>query len=168
MYTKDISILLYFYLHTGRLGSSSAVTDGRGKAVHILGYMPYGETLLDLSHTYYETPYQFTGYEQDQETGLLYAEARYYDSQLGIFNSTDPMWYKYPSLSPYAYCVDNPVMLVDPDGMQIVCRNIYIWNIGAYILGSKPIVSSASRISRLGTEIGNKLSTGGRTIIIDE
>ena len=84
MYTKDMSMLLYIYLHTDRLGSSSAVTDVRGKAVHILGYMPYGETLLDLSHTHYETPYQFTGYEKDQETGLHYAEARYYDSWLSI------------------------------------------------------------------------------------
>ena len=56
------------------------------------------------------------GYEKDQETGLHYAEARYYDSWLSIFNSTDPMWYKYPHLSPYAYCADNPVMFVDPDG----------------------------------------------------
>ena len=55
------------YLHTDRLGSGSgsAVTDGRGEAVHVLGYMPYGETLLDLSQGY-ETPYQFTGYEKDQ------------------------------------------------------------------------------------------------------
>ena len=118
MYTKDMSILLYIYLHTDRLGSSSAVTDGRGKAVHILGYMPYGETLLDLSHTHYETPYQFTGYEKDQETGLHYAEARYYDSWLSIFNSTDPMWYKYPHLSPYAYCANNPLRYVDPRGKE--------------------------------------------------
>ena len=54
------------HAHTDRLGSGSAVTDGRGEAVHVLGYMPYGETLLDLSHTHYETPYQFTGYEKDQ------------------------------------------------------------------------------------------------------
>ena len=108
-----------YYLHTDRLGSGSAVTDGRGEAVHVLGYMPYGETLLDLSHTHYETPYQFTGYEKDQETGLHYAGARYYDSRLSIFNSTDPMWHKYPHLSPYAYSADNPVMLVDPDGMEI-------------------------------------------------
>ena len=158
-------ILLYY--HTDRLGSGSAVTDGRGRAVHTLGYMPYGETLLDLSQGY-ETAYQFTGYEKDQETGLLYAEARYYESHLSTFNSTDPIWYKYPSLSPYAYYADNPVMLVDPDGMQIVCR-IFTFGISEPIFwGSKPIVSSASRISRLGTEIGNKLSTGGRTIIIDE
>jgi|GEM_PF-1183990 len=106
-----------YYLHTDRLGSGSAVTDGSGEAVHLLGYMPYGETLLDLSQDY-ETPYQFTGYEKDQETGLHYAEARYYDSWLSTFNSTDPMWYKYPHQSPYAYCADNPVMLVDPDGME--------------------------------------------------
>jgi|GEM_PF-785427 len=118
MYTKDISILLYIYLHTDRLGSGSAVTDGRGEAVHVLGYMPYGETLLDLSHTHYETPYQFTVYEKDQETGLHYAEARYYDSWLSIFNSTDPMWYKYPSLSPYAYCGNNPIMITDKTGMK--------------------------------------------------
>ena len=167
MYTKYVSILLYIYLHTDRLGSGSAVTDGRGEAVHVLGYMPYGETLLDLSQGY-ETPYQLTGYEKDQETGSHYAEARYYDSRLSTFNSTDPMWYKYPSLSPYAYYADNPVILVDHDGMQIVCR-IFTFGISEPIfLGSKPIVSSASRISRLGTEIGNKLSTGGRTIIIDE
>ena len=41
-----MSILLYIYLHTDRLGSGSAVTDGSGETVHILGYMPYGETLL--------------------------------------------------------------------------------------------------------------------------
>ena len=85
--------------------------------------MPYGETLLDLSHTHYETPYQFTGYEKDQETGLHYAGARYYDSWLSTFNSTDPMWYKYPHLSPYAYCADNPVNTVDLKGDSITVLN---------------------------------------------
>ena len=120
-----------FYYHTDRLGSGSAVTDGSGEAVHLLGYMPYGETLLDLSHTHYETPYQFTGYEKDQETGLHYAEARYYDSRLSIFNSTDPMWYKYPHLSPYTYCSNNPINRIDPDGRDDykVNENGYMQNI---------------------------------------
>ncbi len=115
---KEHNDLGSYYLHTDRLGSGSAVTDDRGEARHILSYMPYGETLLDLSHTHYETPYQFTGYEKDQETGFHYAEARYYDSWLSTFNSTDPMWYKYPSLSPYAYCANNPINYIDPDGMD--------------------------------------------------
>ena len=103
------------HAHTDRLGSCSAVTDDRGEAVHVLGYMPYGETLLDLSQGY-ETPYQFTGYEKDQETGLHYAGARYYDSRLSIFSSTDPMWQLSPHLSPYTYCSNNPIMRIDPDG----------------------------------------------------
>jgi hypothetical protein len=48
------------------------------------------------------------------ESGLDYAGARYYDG--GWFKSTDPMWYKYPNITPYAYCANNPVMFVDEDG----------------------------------------------------
>lgn len=106
-----------YYHHNDRLGSGVAITDEQGMPVHMLAYMPYGETLLDLSQGF-ETPYQFTGYEKDQETGLNYAEARYYDSDLSIFNSTDPMWHKYPHLTPYHYCSNNPVMRIDPDGMM--------------------------------------------------
>ena len=42
--------------------------------------------------------------------------ARYYNSDLSIWLSVDPMADKYPSTSPYAYCANNPVKLVDPDG----------------------------------------------------
>ena len=73
MILKQIS----YYLSTDRLGSGSAVTDGRDRAVHLLGYMPYGETLLDLSQGGYETPYQFTGYEKDQEKGYSYYGSQY-------------------------------------------------------------------------------------------
>ena len=44
----------FYYLHIDRLGSGSAVTDGRGRAVHPLGYMTYGETLLDFSQGGYK------------------------------------------------------------------------------------------------------------------
>ncbi|MBP5563022.1 MAG: hypothetical protein J6X51_03195 [Bacteroidales bacterium] len=42
--------------------------------------------------------------------------SRYYSSDLSIWLSVDPMAAKYPSLSPYTYCADNPVRLVDPNG----------------------------------------------------
>ncbi len=42
--------------------------------------------------------------------------ARHYHPALSIWLSVDPMSDKYPGLSPYTYCGNNPVRLVDPDG----------------------------------------------------
>jgi RHS repeat-associated protein len=62
----------------------------------------------------------FTGKERDSETGFSYFGARFYDSDiLTGWLSVDPMADKYPGLSPYAYCANNPVKLVDPDGRDV-------------------------------------------------
>ena len=67
--------------------------------------------------------YTFSAKEKDSETGLSYFGSRYYSSDLSIWLSVDPMASKYPSLSPYVYCANNPVKLVDPNGEEIV--NVY-------------------------------------------
>ncbi|MCR5115364.1 MAG: hypothetical protein K6A95_06775 [Bacteroidales bacterium] len=46
--------------------------------------------------------------------------ARHYHSTLSIWLSVDPMSDKYPSMSPYTYCGNNPVVLKDPDGRTVV------------------------------------------------
>ncbi len=63
--------------------------------------------------------YTFSAKEKDSETGLSYFGSRYYSSDLSVWLSVDPMSDKYPSLSPYTYCADNPVKLTDPDGRWI-------------------------------------------------
>jgi hypothetical protein len=45
--------------------------------------------------------------------------ARHYHPTLSIWLSVDPMSDKYPGVSPYAYCANNPVKLVDPNGEEI-------------------------------------------------
>jgi len=70
-------------------------------------------------NTSWNAPYTFSGKEKDVETGYGYFGARYYDSGLSIWLSVDPMSDKYPSMSPYNYCANNPVILVDPDGRII-------------------------------------------------
>ena len=63
--------------------------------------------------------YTFSAKERDAETGLSYFGSRYYSSDLSIWLSVDPMAAKYASLSPYTYCTNNPVKLVDPNGEEV-------------------------------------------------
>ena len=51
--------------------------------------------------------------------GYIYFGARYYDSELSIWLSVDPLASKYPFISPYAYCLNNPIRLIDPDGRDV-------------------------------------------------
>ncbi|SDX31233.1 RHS repeat-associated core domain-containing protein [Aequorivita viscosa] len=63
------------------------------------------------------SPYKFNAKEYDAETGNYYYGARYYDPKWSIMLSVDQMYDKYPSFSPYAYTLQNPVKYVDPTGM---------------------------------------------------
>ena len=68
----------------------------------------------------YSTKYRFTGKEVDEETGLYYFGARYYDPRISLWYGVDPMAEKYPDISPYAYTYNNPIKYTDPTGMYIV------------------------------------------------
>lgn len=69
----------------------------------------------------YRERFRFTGKERDEETGFGYFGARYMDHELmTMWISVDPLADKYPSISPYNYCLWNPVKLVDPDGNEAV------------------------------------------------
>ena len=82
-------------------------------------HSPFSILNSSFSHT-------FSAKERDSETGLSYFGARYYSSDLSIWLSVDPMSDKYPSLSPYVYCADNPIKLVDPNGEDpIYAKNFW-------------------------------------------
>jgi len=76
--------------------------------------------ILNSSFLILNWSYTFSAKEKDSETGLSYFGSRYYSSDLSVWLSVDPMSDKYPSLSPYTYCADNPVKLVDPNGEDYV------------------------------------------------
>ncbi|MBO4587978.1 MAG: RHS repeat-associated core domain-containing protein [Bacteroidales bacterium] len=105
--------------HPDHLGSASWITDSSGQAVQHMQYLPYGETKLDQRTSSYQERYTFSGKEKDSETGYHYFGARYYNSDLSLWLSVDPMSDKYPNLSPYNYCAWNPMKLVDPNGQDI-------------------------------------------------
>ena len=57
--------------------------------------------------------YDYTGKKEDQEIGLKYFGARFYDSEVGRFISLDPAK---DGANWYTYCNGNPLKYVDPDG----------------------------------------------------
>jgi len=79
------------------------------------GSRPTAHSSLLTAHS----SYTFSAKEKDTETGYSYFGSRYYNSDLSIWLSVDPMADKYPSMSPYTYCANNPVRLVDPDGEEV-------------------------------------------------
>ncbi len=105
--------------HTDHLGSSAWITDSLGVAVQHLAYLPWGETFVSQKTGNFSTIYTFSGKERDEETGYSYFGQRFYDNQLAIWLSVDPMRQKYPQFSPFVYCANNPIKLVDPNGMEI-------------------------------------------------
>ena len=107
-----------YWYHPDHLGSSSWITFSDGKAVQHLHYLPWGEDFVDQRNTTWNAMYTFSAKEKDAETGYSYFGARYYSSYLSVWLSVDPMAAKYPFLSSYVYCADNPVKLVDPNGME--------------------------------------------------
>jgi len=105
----------YYYLPDG-LGSTIALTDGTG-AIHTqYTYAPFGETTRTGTVT--TNPFQFTGRENDS-TGLYYYRARYYHPVLQRFLSEDPIEFAGGDVNLYAYVLNNPVNLTDPDGRII-------------------------------------------------
>ena len=79
-------------------------------------------------------PYRFNAKEDQSFTGvpLLDYGARFYNPTLARWTTPDPLAEKYYSISPYAFCNNNPVNLVDPDGRDGIYINFpeYIITIG--------------------------------------
>jgi RHS repeat-associated protein len=111
-----------YYFHSDNLGSTSIITDISGNVAQHIEYIPFGEVFIDErpSTGIWSTPYKFNAKELDEETGLYYYGARYYDPRTSVWISVDPLAEKYPNVSSYVYCADNPVKCVDPDGKRIL------------------------------------------------
>jgi len=158
---------LYYY-HPDHLGSASVITDGSGNLREHIEYFAFGETWVQEGASK-KTPYMYTGKELDQETGLYYYGARYYDPRTSVWQSVDPILEKYlPSGDPekdknlpgmggffnsgnlagYTQSHNNPVRYVDPDGNAVNYDGNVLFN-GALI----------NAIEKFNTNLGSFLET---------
>ncbi len=96
------------------LGSIRAVTDSTGQVVASFDYEPFG-LLMEEPGPASAGGERYTGKPRDAALGLYYFGARHYDPELGRFITADPAK---DGLNWYAYCDNNPMALVDPDGLD--------------------------------------------------
>ena len=119
------------YLTADHLGSPRISTNGSASVVARHDYMPFGEEITSsitsqrttgLGYQSDGVRKQFTGYERDGESGLDFAQARYYVNAHGRFSSADPLMASASPLNPqsfnrYSYVLNRPTTIVDPSGL---------------------------------------------------
>ena len=125
----------YYYLQD-ELGSPMYMTGTDGAAVSSYAFDDFGRVIDPFTgklkeagqkhtkHAYTTEgniiqPFAFTGYQEDEVSGLMFAQARFYDATSGRFQSEDIVrgFKKNPeTLNHYGYCWSNPNSLVDLDG----------------------------------------------------
>lgn len=115
--SSDDSISQYF--HFDALGSTVALSNLDGQVTDRYVYDSFGQLNRKEGET--ENPFQYVGQlgVQNDESGLYYMRARYYDPEAGRFVSRDPIGFDGGS-NFYAYAGNNPVSYVDPSGGEPV------------------------------------------------
>jgi RHS repeat-associated protein len=108
--------------HQDALGSTAVISNRDGSLTARYQYDAFGNVQTETGQ-FDSNDFTYTGHERDQASGLIYAKARYYDPQLGLFLSRDPFegYDNTPlSLQRYLYAYQNPMKYVDPDGREPV------------------------------------------------
>jgi RHS repeat-associated protein len=103
-----------YYYHCDQLGTPLLLTDAAVRLVWSASYTAFGGASAE--HQFVAQPLRLPGQYFDDETGLHYNRARYYDPALGVYLSRDP-------LSPagenaYVYAGANPINVIDPLGLR--------------------------------------------------
>ena len=111
-----------YYYQKNIQGDILRIFNGNGTLCAEYSYDAWGKCTIksNVSNIATINPFRYRGYYLDDETGLYYLNARYYDPEIGRFISPDGTEYLDPEsingLNIYAYCRNNPVMNIDPSG----------------------------------------------------
>ncbi len=106
----------YYYLYNGH-GDVIQIVDRNGNIVNNYKYDEWGN--IEESNETISNPFKYAGEVYDEETGLYYLRARYYDPALGRFINEDTYEGQINNpltLNLYTYCFNNPPKYVDSTG----------------------------------------------------
>ena len=137
------------YIHTDYLGSVSAKSNASGQVIERFHYAPFG---LPADSSELNNKQSYTGHVFDNESQLIYMQARYYDPVIGRFYSNDPVDYlghmqrgnPVHGFGRYTYANNNPYKYTDPDG------EFGILNVIGAVVGAYDAVNSLDSDASLG------------------
>ena len=127
---------MQLYYHPDHLGSGSYITNLDGEVSQHIEYVPFGEVFIEERNNTWNTPYLFNAKEFDEETGMYYYGARYYEPRLSLWMSVDRFAENYPNIASYCFSANNPLHIVDENGDSIQIREFgqetKMWNVYNY------------------------------------
>jgi RHS repeat-associated protein len=113
----------FYYYNQDHLGNIREVVNASGSVQQVTNYYPFGAPYADIPAATNPDfqPYKYNGKELDKMHGLNTYDygARQHDPILARWDRIDPLCEKYYSVSPYVYCMNNPVRFIDPDGREV-------------------------------------------------
>ena len=112
---------IFHYFTQDHLGNNRTVTSEDGTVEQITHYYPFGGTFNDAGLNASLQQYKYNGKELDRVAGLNTYDygARQYFSPVPTWDRMDALCEKYYNISPYAYCNNNPVNILDINGDSI-------------------------------------------------
>jgi len=162
---------LFFYYHNDHLGSSNVITDRSGTLADHYEYTAFGKERYNDATCALPISHRYTGQILDEETGLYYYNARYYDPELARFTQADtivPGAGNSQNFNRYSYVNNNPLMYTDPSGNFAFAAPLVIGAIGAAVGAgvaasqNRSILAGAATGAILGGVLGSgSLSVGG-------
>ena len=122
-YSEGSGITLYRYFRRDHLGNIREVVSNTGSIVQRTQYYPSGLPWAknsgdDTGHPTVANNRKYNGKEWVEMHGLdeYDSEARWYYPAIMRTTTIDPLAEKFYDISPYAWCLNNPVNAIDPDG----------------------------------------------------
>ena len=109
----------YHFYFQDHQGNNRVIADENGNIEEVNHYYPFGGTFASTPSV---QPYKYNGKELDRKGELDWYDygARMYDAALGRWHTVDPLSEKYYGVSPYNYCLNNPLKYIDSDGRQVI------------------------------------------------
>lgn len=155
-YSKDDFTFCYFDRdHLGNIRQVREVDGSQmGEVIQQMNYYPFGAEFCDNSAKNFNQKRKYNGKEYDNMFGLNTYDygARQYNPVLGRWDRIDPLCHKYYSTSPYAYCLNNPVKFIDPDGERPKASEAAL--MAAYVYGGN-VSNYREQLKSAGWEISS-------------